>query len=239
MARISPLPAQLRYLEPVRRYLTKLGPEGVNEGTDLAPIRKVVRERVGGLSDQEARKTLSDDGAELNEWLSARSGRADSLAFLLPFLAMGAEDVLLQEPSELQPKREVQMDLPEDARVTKENGSWSIKWRKALLYLYPTDAEDIERATAHWRAEATRKPLVDGDGVAVTDVSFGEVKGAKRTYMQVWPAPAKRLDYALEVPGGFLTVILEPARGGSDFDETAFEKHFYTLRVIHHTSNGA
>jgi hypothetical protein len=151
---------------------------------------------------------------------------------------MGAEDVLLKEPTEVQPKREAQMDLPEDARVVKENGSWSIKWRKALLSLYPTDEKDIERETAHWRAEATRKPLVDGDGIAVTDVSFGEVKGAKRTYMQVWPAPAKRLDYALEVPGGFLTVILQPTRGGSDFDESAYEKQFHTLRVIYHASKG-
>jgi len=239
MERSALLPPRLRYLEPVRKYLTALGPEEVNENTDLTMIRKVVRKRVKGLPAEQARAALNEDGAELDIWLSAHLRGNESLGFLLPFLAMDAADTLLQEPAEMPPEREVSMDLQEDAKISKENGCWSVKWRKKLLSLYPSDSEKMESEIARFRSEAKRRPMLDGDGIELVDVHFASVRGIKRTYKQTWPAPSKQVDYALEVPGGYVLATLQSLTGDAHFDESEVEVQLHTLRAISHQTKGA
>lgn len=71
------LPTRIRYLEPVRKQLAALGPDDIHEDTDLSVLRRVVRKRVKGLSDVEARSALNEDAAELEKWLS-KPGKADT-----------------------------------------------------------------------------------------------------------------------------------------------------------------
>jgi hypothetical protein len=42
----------------------------------------------------------------------------------------------------------------------------------------------------------------------------------------------KRVDYALEVPGGYMVAVCSST--ARDFDESRFEKHFHTLRVLNY-----
>src|SRR5213592_1291343 len=113
-----PLPTRLRYLEPVRKQLAALAPDDIHEDTDLSVLRRVVRKRVKGLSDEDARSALRDDAAELESWLSA-PGQADTrLYFVLPILP-DAIEVLLAEQPQMPPERgEARMELPEGAKVT-------------------------------------------------------------------------------------------------------------------------
>ncbi len=234
MGSTTPLPPRLRYLEPVRKYLTRLGPDEVNENTDLTPIRKVVRKRVKGLSAEQARSALIEDGNELDQWLTLHLDGNEVLSFLLPFLVMDAADALLEEPTEAQPKHEVFIELEKGAKVSKEGGSWSVKWNRKLLTLYPSDSVSMESHIAQFRADAKRRPMVDSDGIELADVQFASARGIKRTYLQTWPVPAKRVDYALEVPGGYVLASLQSLIGSSHFDESEMEAQFHTLRIVSH-----
>jgi hypothetical protein len=42
----------------------------------------------------------------------------------------------------------------------------------------------------------------------------------------------KQVDFALEVPGGFVVAVLQPATG--NFDESVLEAHFHTMRVLNY-----
>jgi hypothetical protein len=234
MARLSPLPSRLCYLGPFRKQIARLDPEEINEDTDLTLVRKAVRERVNGLSDAQARAALRDDGAELESWLSAPEQKNDVLHFLLPFFSMDAVEVLLQQPVESPPEQEVSIVLPHGAKVSKEHGCWSVRWHKMLVSLYPADAGTMDSETARFRDEAKRRPMQDGDGIEVTDVDFGTVRGIRRVYKQVWSAPAKRVDYALEVPGGAVIAIVQSMKGKPDFEESEVEGQFHTLQIIKH-----
>lgn len=241
-ARSSPLPVQLRYLEPVRRQLAKFGDEHVWENTDLSLLRKVVRERVKGLSSEEARAALKGDGVELERWLSAPERQTEAqdvaLSFVLPFLAMDDAEVLLADVPKRMPKREVRMELPKGAKlVSNENGCWSVKWQGMLLTLLHASSESVQREVARFQREAQNSPLCDDEGVAVADVRFGKASGTKRIYKQKWPAPGQRLDYALAVPGGHVRAQLTPRTDSfDDRNVSTIEASFQTLQVIHNTS---
>ena len=67
--------------------------------------------------------------------------------------------------------------------------------------------------------------------MSVTDVRFGEVVGIKCISKMTSPK-FKRLDYALDVPGGHVVAVLDSTAG--DFDESELEAHFHTLRVLNY-----
>ncbi len=45
-------------------------------------------------------------------------------------------------------------------------------------------------------------------------------------------AKFKRVNYALDVPGGHVVAVLDSSRG--DFDESELEARFHTLRVLNY-----
>jgi len=153
------------------------------------------------------------------------------LYFILPILP-DAIEVLLTEQPQLPPERgEASMELPEGAKVTVENGCWSVRWRRFYLSLYPSHCEDMHRQAGSFKDEAKSRPMVDGSGMSVADVRFGEVSGIKRLSKMATPR-FKRLDYALDVPGGHLVAVLDSSSG--DFDESVVEQYFHTLRVLNY-----
>jgi hypothetical protein len=230
MPNISPLPESLRYLEPVRKQLAALGPDKIHEETDLSVLRRAVGKRIKGLTEKESRNALCDDTAELEKWLFTPTHQNEPLHFILPILPE-AVDVLFTEPTLGPPERGViSMEVPDGAKVTEENGCWSVKWRRLYLGLYPSHEEDMRRTQGQFRDDAKRRPIVDGDGMSVTDVRFGNVVGIKRLSSQRSPR-FKRLDYALEVPGGFVVAVLDSAK---DFDESSLERFFHSLRVLNY-----
>jgi len=196
------LPDRLRYLEPVRKQLAALDPDDIHEGTDLSVLRRVVRKRLKGLSDDEARALLDEDADELERWLSTRTQPDTRLHFILPILPEAIE--LLTEQPQLPPERgEAGMELPDGAKVSVENGCLGLKWRRFYLSLYPSHREDMHREAGRLKDEAKSRPMVDGSGMSIAEVRFGEVSGIKRVSKMASPK-FKRADYALDVPGGHI-----------------------------------
>lgn len=230
MAKPYLLPERLRYLEPVRKQLAALGDGNIHEETDLSVLRRVVRKRIKGLSRDESHTVLSEDAEELESWLSAPPQKSEPLHFVLPILP-DAVEILFATTNQGPPERGViTMELPDGAKMTQENGCWSVKWRRLYLGLYPSHEEDMRRTAGQFRDDAKRQPMIDGEGMSVTDVRLGNVVGIKRLSARTYPK-FKRLDYALEVPGGFVVAVLDSAK---DFDESEFEKYFRTLRVLNY-----
>ena len=223
------LPVRLRYLEPVRKQLAALDPDDIHEGTDLSVLRRAVREHLTGLSDREARVLLREDAEELKRWLATPGLRDTRLYFVLPILTDAIEVLLTERPQAASERGEASMELPEGAKVTVENGCWSVKWRRFLLTLYPSHSEEMHREAGRFKDNAKSHPVVDGSSVVVAEVRFGEVAGIKCILKMVSPK-FKRVDYALDVPGGHLVVVVDSARG--DFDESEVERYFHTMRVL-------
>ena len=225
------LPERLRYLEPVRTQLAALEPHDIHEDTDLSVLRRVVRKRLNGLPDDRARALLREDAEELERWLS-RPGRADTrLYFVLPILPNAIDILLAHQPPASPERGEVSMELPQGAKVTIENGCWTVRWRRLNLSLYPSHREDMQRELGRFKDDARSQPMVDGTGMSSSDVRFGEVFGVK-CISKAAPPQFKRLEYALNVPGGHLVAVLDASSG--DFDESELERYFHTIRVFNY-----
>jgi hypothetical protein len=215
----------------VRKQLAALAPDDIHEDTDLSVLRRVVRKRIKGLSDEDARSALREDADELERWLSTPGLEDRRLYFVLPMLP-DAVAILFAEPPEASLERgEATMELPHGAKVTKENGCWSVKWRRFFLFLYPSHCEEMHRSAGQFRDDAKSRPTVDGSGMSVVEVRFGEVAGIKCISRMAAPK-FKQLDYALDVPGGYIVAVLHSS--ASDFDESEVEAHFHTLRVLNY-----
>ena len=226
------LPTRIRYLEPVKKHLAALDPDDIHEETDLSVLRRVVRKRVWDLSEEEVRAALLEDAAELEKWLSTPGLPDTRLYFVLPILSDAVDVLLTEEPQEPPERGEASLELPDGAKVTVENGCWSVKWRRFYLSLYPSHREDMHREAGSFKDDAKSRPMVDGSGVSVVEVQFGDVSGIKRIWQMKSPKKFKRLDYALDVPGGHLVAVLEIASG--DFDESIIEQYFCTLQVLNY-----
>lgn len=226
-----PLPIRIRYLEPVRKQLAALASEEIHEDTDLSVLRRVVRKRVRGLSEEEAHAALQGDATELEKWLSTPELPDTRLYFVLPILPDAVEILLTEHPQGPPERGEASMELPEGAKVTVENGCWSVRWRRFYVSLYPSHCEDMHREAGRLKDNAKSRQMIDGAGMSVADVRFGEVTGIKSISEMASPK-FKRVDYALDVPGGHLVVVLDSSRG--DFDESEVEGYFHTLRVLNY-----
>jgi hypothetical protein len=233
----SPLPERLQYLEPVRKQLAALPPEAVLEDTNLAPLRKAVRKRIKGLSDTEIPAALQQDTAELEQWLSTSGPDHALLHFILPILP-DAMEILFAEADTSPPERgEAHMELPPDAKVTKEHGCWSVKWKKRLLVLYPQHHEDIVRHTAQFEDNRRLLTQQDGGTATVEPVHFAPVTGHKSLSVCTrGDLTFKSVSYTFTVPGGHLLVTLQSTSiKNGHFDEADVEALFHTLKVLNYS----
>jgi hypothetical protein len=192
-------------------------------------LRRVVRKRVKGLSEEEARVLLREDAAELERWLSTAEEPDTRLYFITPILPDAIEILLTEQPPASPERGEVKMELPEGAKVTVDNGGWGVQWGRIWLFLYPSHREEMHSEAGRWKDDAKSQPMVDGDGIAVEEVRFGEVAGIKCTSKM---AKFKRVDYALDVSGGHIVATVDSRRG--DFDESELERYFHTMRVLNY-----
>ena len=80
--------------------------------------------------------------------------------------------------------------------------------------------------------------MIDGSGMCALEVRFGDVSGIKCISRMV-SRKFKRVDYALDVPGGHLTATLDSlSKHFDDFDESEFERYFHTMRVLNYPPPG-
>jgi hypothetical protein len=88
------LPRRVEYLQVVIDQLAQVPRSELNEDTDISLLESVVKQRLGNLSNAEAKKTLRADRKALANWLR-KSGNEDSPAyFILAWMMAGAPALL-------------------------------------------------------------------------------------------------------------------------------------------------
>lgn len=231
MPRPSPLPESLRYLEPFRKQVSKLKSEEIDESMDLSLLNKLLLERIKGISTIEGKKILKADYEVLENSLSSSEVSDDGgMTFLQGYLMALPElvDRLLEEKDKPEPvPKSVQIDLPPEAKIRKLSGGlWKVTWLKTTLFILPCDKEYKDSQIKEFH-EGPRHKL---SKVSVTPVKFGEVTGFKR-FVDLSIVESVHVDYALEVPGGNVTVNL--LKKATAIDTERFEQYFHSITVTH------
>ena len=129
--------------------------------------------------------------------------------------------------ADLQPHDDVKMDLPEGARVKTEQGAWKLRWRKYLFFVCPSSKLGYDQQVALFNEPSGQYAHLYS--ITVTQVTFGSVKGMKRVQI-VRDLDSKSVNYALEVPGGFVEAGI--VRRGMAWDESEWEQFFHTIQMI-------
>jgi hypothetical protein len=133
------------------------------------------------------------------------------------------------------PHDDIEMDLPEGARVKTEQGVWKVKWRKSQFFVGPLSKEEYDGQVVVLSEPATG-PYAYFYSISVTHVTFGAVKGVKSLRV-VREVGSKSVQYAFEVPGGFAHVGI--VKRGLEWDESEWEQFFPTIRMIRNGGNRA
>jgi hypothetical protein len=222
----APLPEPLRYLQPFADALAKLPPEELNEDVDASQLDAALRKRVRGLDEEAADAELAADRNLLERWLEDKPGHPAHWirGFLLaPDLATD-----LTQPVEPPPRGpEMSFLAPDGWKVNAVPFRLDLKKGKLIGTIMAIDQFSFD--LMQWQKEQWVAP----PGLEVTReiqaVRHGDVSGKKYVYRQFAPAPWKRVDYLLNVPGGFVSATLDAF--GADFDETPFDANLHTLRL--------
>jgi hypothetical protein len=222
-----PLPDEIRYLQPFVRWLGKRSPDRLNEDIDSSRLEKTLRKRIHGLTSAEAQRQLDKDRRALESWLKSSAPEGHPAHWVLGFLTHpGLARQLLKARLEKPPEPVIRFEPPEGwiVRATPFN----VNLRKGKMRAFITAIN--EYSFGNLQLPGTRS-FASGEGrVEEHEVVVGESKGKKYLRMQTSPVPLKQIDYALAVPGGFVSVIL-CRTDGRDFDELPFEAQLQTLRI--------
>jgi hypothetical protein len=248
MAKQEPLPERLQYLQPYREFLAKIPKSKIDEGTDTTLLCDLVRERIRGITETEAKEKLNADLGELEKFLSSR--RDERLHFVLGVFLIAVEnpEEFVKPPEKS--KERIIMELPPNAK-SKYFEEWSLiaNWKRQhfcaspvdmtydygrrsfLIELAHPDANDYERyilmgetamaEMVHPKAREIR-PLLS------TPVNFGKVTGHKWIVSHESPFVRKTVTYKLQIPGGYANISIDAE---ILFDESEWEFYLPTLRI--------
>jgi len=143
--------------------------------------------------------------------------------FLLMLMALGCHS------HEWTPGSRVRIDVPKGFRAHREGNSLELKSGKLIVVLEPVDkatTKVLKAQSDQWSQPDSKCDLTR----AVTTVQFGHVSGTKFAFHQTTPAPYKRVEYLLQVPGGHIHAVLDAS--GRDFDEAPIELQLHTLQIL-------
>jgi hypothetical protein len=227
MSRSQPLPDELGYLQPFVNWLGKYSPDGLNEDIDAARLERALRRRVRGLSVLEAQRRLAADREALRSWLESSAPQGHPAQWVLGFLSHPKLAKELLEPAPGRP--------PEPLIEFEPPAGWRVRVTPFNLNLRkgkPTASITLinEFSFRNLQVPGSQR-FPPGEGrVEEQAMQFGEVKGTKYWRIQTAPVPSRQMDYVLEVPGGFVNIVLRRA-DGQEFDEQPFEAQLGTLRL--------
>lgn len=236
MPRLTPLPEQLKYLQPFRKQVGALDSEEVSASLDVSLLNKLLCQRIEGMSVEDGKRLLQEDQEVLEKWIG--TGSVDDnggMIFLQGYLGALPDlvDRLLELNDEPQVRSlELHMDLPKAAKVKRKSGGLlEVNWLRAIFFVHP-----VERDYLDFQVESFRNGQIEKLAqVEVSEVRFGEVSGLKRlTDMSI--VETVSAEYALKVPGGFAFAMLMK-RGNrithAKFSEceAKFEQLFHTIRL--------
>ena len=126
-----------------------------------------------------------------------------------------------------QPHDDVKMDLPEGARLKTEQGAWKIRWRGFLFVLGPSIQKCFDQQVELFNQTGGQYAHLVSK--TVTPVVFGPVRGFKHVQI-IRDLDSKTVDYALQVPGGFVDAGI--LKRGTVWDESMWEQFFHTIQMI-------
>ena len=236
MARATPLPEQLRYLQPFRSKFAPR-PEILNEDSGIEPLLALLRKRIQNLSIAEAGKVLEEDLVALKDWLAKPEQTNDCLHFAVGiFLVATPADwakQILEEPNKPpEPKLLLHVDLPEGAKRRREgltDDGMLVSLKGLLIAISALQEEPFANLG---KAYAKDEPRVTK---SITFVSFGGAKGTKIVVIgETWRGPVKETFYFLNVPGGQVMASASAHSKKLDelnWDDSIVESFLHTLRV--------
>ncbi|HXB59782.1 MAG TPA: hypothetical protein VNU95_09465 [Candidatus Acidoferrales bacterium] len=253
MAEPETLPERLQYLQPYREFLGKLRKSEVGDGTDTTLLEELIYEQIHGKTVEEAKEKLSADLEELEKYLSVPVRRNDRLHFVLGYFLIAAEDPaeLLKRPEKPKPVEEkLVMDLPPKTKPETSEGwpSLNVEWKEESFYAHKCRMDDdfqakkvmVEfnnpNATAYEHfilrgepgmAEMIPKAAREKRRQSIS-VDLGEVKGHKYVSTGAAPATWQRVDFLLQVPGGYVQGTIQAS---VLFDESKWDPYLKTLRL--------
>jgi hypothetical protein len=250
MAKKGTLPERLSYLESFRDFLKKLPRAEIGETTNTELLEELVRKRLRNKSVKEARKILTEDLNELENYLSSPSRQNDRLHFVLGFFLIAAE-----KPNQfLKPKEKpkeilerLAMSLPPKAKSSMDNYSLTAKWKRQDFYVLRLDMDDpfsrkytLAQLKHPDASEFEILKLIGCDGLAEVvpktarqirpskvPVTLGEVFGHKEVSLAQPPMIGRGVEYLLKIPGGCVSVSIWSRQ---PFDESEWEPYLATLR---------
>lgn len=249
MARSEPLPERLGYLQPFREFLAKL-PKDQASDADPTLLEELVYEQIKGKTKEEAKEKLNADLEELEKYLSAPRRRNNRLHFVRGYILIAVEDPqeLLKPPEKPKPiKERLVMELPPKAKSKVDEYSLTVKWNGKRIYVLRSNMDDeftrkhILAELAHPDAsEYERFTLMNEPSLAETvpptarqirrqsvSIDFGKVTGHKYISFGEAPATWKRVDYTLQIPGGYVSAVIQES---SLFNEAEWDSYLATLR---------
>lgn len=231
MPRLTPLPEQLKYLQPFRKHVAKLRPEEIDENMDLSVLDELLLKRIVGLSAKEGKALLERDQSILEKWSRLPDFKDNGgMRFLKGYL-MGLPDLVdyLQSKTENQQERlEVSMEFPKEAKVShREGGVIQVACFQGTLLVFPQEP-DLAKTNMQVMRGSQHRQLPQ---LSVESVEFGNAKGVKSS-SQITNVGSE-ICYILEVPGGFVHISFSRRGATGDFNEAELEKYFHTIRVVH------
>lgn len=228
MSRVSPLPLELEYLEPVRKHLAGLSPSEVSEDVDPRPFYSVLQTRIAGLSNTEAKVRLKADYAQLQRWLESSGLKEDRLYVLLGFLLVASESPqnLPETANEPKPQWAIRGEFPPEARVKRTGRGYRVRWNNFTIHLIPLDEAAFYEEIRGFNAPVTQYANLISNSVA--PVQFGTVRGIRQIQI-IAEVGSKTAKYALAIPGGHAMAAI--ISKGLEWDESQVERFFGTIQM--------
>jgi hypothetical protein len=234
------LPTELAYLGAALSGLAKIPENKLNEDVETDSIDNALRERVKVLKLPDAVARLTQDVKLLKIWLKEEKIDAGWAVWISAYLMRPgplARSLLFPRPlPSTPPGNLVEMEAPDGWTRVSISGILIIRNGKVLCTIFPENELGyrckINQNEAREEAQDNRSnPLADPGKWSKSPVRFGECSGYKYSYTQSAPVSWKAFEYVLVVKGGFVYATMGHEKG-KDFDETAIEAKFHTLRIV-------
>ena len=207
VAKLSPLPERLKYLQPFRRKFASKKPEELNDYNGTDPLMKLLAKRLASMPDDDAIALVEGDLTELKSWLSRPENQSDSLQFVRDLLTRWDFEILRLvddwKNAARRLVRKVHIKLPAEAKTTVGRSMYhpnlTVKWKGIDAHIYVWDKDTIERSSAYYQK------LVPP--VSVEAVTNGGASGTKIIeHVFLPPSCCRVITYYLSIPGGHVKV---------------------------------
>ena len=216
------LPDTLVYLQEFLDLLYEIPSEELHAEIDPFVLESALRKRIGTVDFKKARKFLDNDRKILKQWLENSEDLAHPAYWILGFLSIpGLAKKIFNIASSEEKDPTIKLDSPVGWDLTE--APLQLNGQKGNLTACVTiiDGGSFEHLQIQF-----------GQGYGDnSEIQLGETVGRKYVHCQTHPIYWKRVEYVVEVPGGFCSISLQDS-SGKNFDEVPFELQLDTLKII-------